>query len=133
MLKSAAIIHCLSDWERDQVAQLGIETPTFIIPNGIFLDLPDTIANTDSSRFLARYPGLVGKKVILFMGRLHVQKGLEVLASSFSRITARFHDAVLLIAGPDDARDNSKEKMIVKLKTAGIQDRVIFTGPLTWI
>ena len=40
--------------------------------------------------------------VLLYVGRMHVEKGLVELAQSFSRVASRFPKAYLLLVGPDE-------------------------------
>ncbi len=72
------------DTERDQTVNLGAAEP----PN-----------NADGSRraFYEKYPQLEGKRLLLFLGRLHEKKGCELLIEAFA---ARGSDLHLLIAGP---------------------------------
>jgi len=43
--------------------------------------------------------------LLLFLGRVCSEKGVDDLKGVFERVTARRPDAFLLVAGPDDARD----------------------------
>lgn len=73
--------------------------------------------------------GLTGKKVILFVGRLHVQKGPHVLIDAFKMIAPRYPDAALVIVGgrhfSDDTVDKYVQKLYISSKPAG--DRIVFT------
>jgi glycosyltransferase involved in cell wall biosynthesis len=40
--------------------------------------------------------------VVLFLGRLHPSKGVDLLVDAFFRITSQHPDALLVIAGPDE-------------------------------
>lgn len=51
--------------------------------------------------FLTRYPDLEGKRLALFMGRIHVKKGCDVLIRAFAETLAADPDWHLVIAGPD--------------------------------
>jgi glycosyltransferase involved in cell wall biosynthesis len=77
--------------------QLGAEAAFRVVPNGIdpaeFAQLPDGTA------FRARY-GLGEARVVLFLGRLHARKGVDVLVRAFQ--AANLPDAKLVIAGPDE-------------------------------
>ena len=125
ILKSANALHAVSPAEAARVAELGYETPTFMIPNGVDLGESDP---SPTSEFLAMYPTLSGKRIVLFLGRLHRIKGVDVLARSFSMAVARFPDAVLLVVGPDEGARGS---MVSILEQAGVPDRAVFTGMLT--
>ena len=130
IMQSAAAIHCLTEEEQEDITKrVGSPAPLFVVPNGIPAELSSAIADTDPSDFLARYPSLQGKRVILFMARLVPMKGPDILARSFSRIASRFPDAVLLVAGP--ASEKHRGRMEAVLERAGVRDRVVFSGPLS--
>ena len=112
--------------EKEQVVKLGYETPVVVAPNGIepaqFEALPDPAG------FIQRFPVLKGKRVILFLGRLHPKKGLDILARSFSTIAKRFEDVVLLVVGPN--KFGTREKMESILSSEDLLGRTVFTGLL---
>ena len=126
ILGSVDAIHALTPAERAAVSRFGIDTPVFVAPNGIDLLRPDE--PPDTAGFLARHPRLAGKRVILFLSRLHVMKGLDVLVRSFITLAARFPDAVLLVVGPDE--DGAGRRARSVLNRAGQLDRAVFTGQL---
>ena len=125
ILNSADALQAISQGEAARIAELGYKAPTFVIPHGVSLDAAGPSAR---SEFLASCPMLDGKRVILFLGRLHRVKGVDVLARCFATVAGTFPDAVLLVAGPDDgARDGMRSI----LGEAGVLDRTVFTGMLT--
>lgn len=124
---SAEALHVLTGAEKQQALDYGFTTTAFVIPNGI--DPPPRDAATDTADFLSRHPRLQGKRVVLFLGRLHPMKGLDILARSFSRIASRIEDAVLLVAGPEE--DGTESAIESILRSAGRRDRAVFTGMLT--
>ena len=127
ILQSADALHVLTQSESARVSELGYRSPVFVAPNGIDLDILDAPADTNG--FLARYPELTGKKVVLFLGRLHTKKGLDLLARSFAMIAGDFRNAVLLVVGPDE--DGTRNRLETILKAADVSDQVVFTGMLT--
>ena len=129
VLRSADALHAIVRAEADRITALGFRTPVFVAPNGVAPDLLNTFDRADSSKLLVRHPELSGKHVILFLGRLHAKKGLDVLAGSFVTIAQELWDATLLVAGPD--QDGSRGRMEAVLQTAGVLERVVFTGMLT--
>jgi glycosyltransferase involved in cell wall biosynthesis len=62
--------------------------------------------------------------VIGAIGRLHREKGIDVLIRAFSRLASEMPGLSLLIIG-DGPEKNSLEEMA---KNSGIMDRIIFTG-----
>ncbi|MEL6150825.1 MAG: glycosyltransferase [Chloroflexota bacterium] len=88
-----------------------------IIPNGV--DMSQFEHLPDAQPFKARYD-LRDSHVILFMGRLHPRKGVDVLARAFTQMTRP--DVRLLIVGPD-------EGLMDDLQTLAQQDaRIVLTG-----
>ena len=127
LVNSASALHVLTPTEKARVVELGFTKPSFIIPNGVDPDVMDALP--DTSDFLGRYTQLNGKRVVLFLGRIHPVKGLDILARSFSMVASRIEDAVLLVVGPDEVGTRSTIESI--LRESGVLDRAVFTGLLT--
>ena len=127
MLREAGALHAITRAEKEQVRKLGFETPVLIAPNGI--EQPGFEALPSPQKLVQRFPELEGKRVVLFLGRLHPKKGLDILARSFSRIAGRFDDAMLLVVGPD--KFGTRKNMEAILGSKGLLDRTVFTGLLT--
>lgn len=127
MLRKANALHAITNMEKHQLNKLGFETPVAVIPNGVksvaYNSLPDP------SELVQRYPKLKGKRVVLFLGRLHPKKGLDTLARSFVKVAGYFDDVVLLVVGPNEA--GTRENMETILGSRGLLDKVVFTGLLT--
>ena len=127
ILRNVNALHAITRAEKEQVVKLGYETPVVVAPNGIqpapFEALPDP------AEFIQRFPVLKGKRIILFLGRLHAKKGLDILARSFSTIARRFEDIVLLVVGPN--KFGTQEKMESILSSEDLLGRAVFTGLLT--
>ena len=76
--------------------------------------------------FLLKFPNLINKKLILFMGRIHEKKGCDLLIEAFSSIADRDSSLHLVICGPDSSGLMAQLKLkSIKLK---IEDRVTWTG-----
>ena len=127
MLREAGALHAITRAEKEQVRKLGFETPVAVIPNGIERSRFEALPS--SQRLMQRFPDLKGKRVILFLGRLHPKKGLDILAHSFAGVAGQFEDLVLLVVGPD--KFGTRENMEAKLRSDGLLDRTVFTGLLT--
>jgi glycosyltransferase involved in cell wall biosynthesis len=120
-LDSAAAIHGLNEDEAAQVRALGVRTPVEIMPNGVFLE-----------QIAGRSPGWpsavpAGVPYVLFLGRLHEVKGLDVLADAFAQVARRLPGVVLVVAGPDAGR---RDEFVRRIATLGIGDRVHLIGPV---
>jgi glycosyltransferase involved in cell wall biosynthesis len=86
MLNAAAFLHALNADEAAAFARLGLRPPVEVIPNGVFLEQVDPLPAPGT--FHAAHPALEGRPYVLFLGRLHYTKGLDVLAQAFSILTA---------------------------------------------
>ena len=120
----AACLHALTRAEAEQYRAFGARGPIAIIPNGV--EVPDTLS---TSLFGDQFPETVGKRLVLFLGRLHVKKGLDLLLASWAAVAAHFPDAHLVLAGPD--ADGSAARLAQCVADHQLQARVTFTGMLS--
>jgi glycosyltransferase involved in cell wall biosynthesis len=95
-MQRAACLRALSVDEVDDYRRLGLTNQIAIIPSGI-----DAPACASPDLFRSAYPQLAGKRIVLFLGRLHQKKGLELLLQSWARVASTADDIHLVIAGPD--------------------------------
>lgn len=97
-----------------------IPTEFSIIPNGIHLEELENLPPADE--FRARY-GLGDHPIVLFMGRLHPRKGIDVLILAFHQ--ADIPDSRLLIVGPDEGMLDHIQPLL--------DERIVVTGYLDGI
>jgi glycosyltransferase involved in cell wall biosynthesis len=67
-----------------------------------------------------------GEKIILFLGRIHPKKGLDLFLKSVYPILLEEKDWIFVIVGPDEKKHQKKLKKLVEC--LGIKDKVIFHG-----
>ena len=94
-----------------------------VVPNGVNLSLFNGIER--DYNFRRRY-ALDNEKIILFMGRLVYEKGVQHLISAMPKILNGYHDAKLVIAGKGGMMDELK----AQVNAMGISQKVCFTGYL---
>lgn len=127
ILKEASGLHAITEEEVKSMSNFVNNQNIFLIPNGLnpedFENLPER------SEIELLYPGLKRKKVILFLGRIHPIKGLDLLAKAFGKLARTRNDIILLIVGPDNYGYAKQVKQMLKIE--GVMDKVIFTGILT--
>jgi glycosyltransferase involved in cell wall biosynthesis len=122
-LQAASCLHALTEMEAQDYRRFGLRNPIAVIPNGV--EVP---AQLSSKAFLDRYPELLGKRLILFLGRIHYKKGVHILARAWSQIAMRWPEARLVFAGPDS--QDTQCALEQQIDSLGITNRVKFTGML---
>ena len=93
--------------------------------------IQDPAGDPDAERraFFEAYPALVGKRLLLFMGRLHRVKGLDLLIEAFAQVGERDPRLQLVIAGPD--QEGLRASLGARSRTLGMAARITWTGMLT--
>lgn len=81
-----------------------------------------------SAKFLAHYPQLRGKRIALYLSRIHVKKGCDLLIEAFAKVAQRDESLHLVIAGPDQIGWVSKLK--ARAEALGIAHRITWPGML---
>lgn len=116
--------------EERQVAQkgfLGDGSKGYVVGYGA----RDVSGDPDIQRdaFFSKFPQVRGRKIILFLSRIHPKKGLDLLIQAFARCADEFSSFDLLIAGPDNV--GLKTKLVRLATELGIAARIHWTGMLT--
>lgn len=106
--------------ETAQFSAYGVDPATVaVIPNG----MPQAAVG-DGAVFRSRH-GLADAPIVMYLGRLALIKGPDLLLSAFARCAAQRPTWQLVLAGPDDG-------MLAELETQaaafGVADRVHFVG-----
>jgi glycosyltransferase involved in cell wall biosynthesis len=127
-IRNASKVIALNCVEAEQYKAIGVpEEKIAIIPNGIdfseYADLPP------KGSFKRKFNIPEDRKIILYLGRIHKIKGIDVLVKAYAHLKNEMNvnDAVLVVAGPDDGFLNEVKSLTYNL---GIADSVLFTGPL---
>jgi glycosyltransferase involved in cell wall biosynthesis len=111
---AAKCLHATSEGEYRDIRRWSFRQPVCIIPNGI--DLPPVRPRAGSL-----------PRTLLFMGRIHPIKGLDLLLEAWREVSVRFPDWRLRIIGPDSGGYLDKVlQMARRLQLA----RVVFEGPI---
>jgi len=124
ILADAARVHYTSEQELIEAKQLGISTPSLIVPNSV--DLPAGKLQSMRGRFRRLHPELEGRKIILFLSRVDRKKGLDLLLNAFALMQGRCPEAVLVLAGNGDSTWEAQlRKQAMQL---GISHSVVWAG-----
>lgn len=122
-LRRASCLHALTRPEIGHLRALAPKARVCLVPNGVdlapFENLP---ARSDLE---AAHPELIGKFVVLFYGRLHRKKGLDLLANATAALADDHPELHLLIAGNDDG---ALAPFRQQLEASGLSDRATVVG-----
>lgn len=90
----------------------------------------DSPANGDelAAKFLTLYPQLQGKRIALYLSRIHVKKGCDLLIESFAKVAYQDERLHLVIAGPDQT--GWVPKLQAQAEKLGISHRITWPGML---
>ena len=99
-LGHAACLHALSVPEVSHLRQLAPKTPIARVPNGVNLAPFENLPGREVLE--AAHPELRGKFLVLFLSRLHVKKGLDLLAESMIALHRNHPELHILLAGRDE-------------------------------
>ena len=100
LVNNSGKLHALSDFEVNQYLSAGIKREKIVvIPNGVNPQDYSDISLT--SIFKSTY-GLNDEKIVLYVGRIHKDKGIDMLVRAFAFLSKKIQNVKLVIAGPDD-------------------------------
>lgn len=126
ILKDASKVIALTYAEREQFIKMSIDEDKIeIVPNGIDFSIYENLP--ERGLFRSKYGINKNEKVILYLGRIHRIKGVDLLVEAFSDLANKIENIKLVIAGPDDGFLSTLKAQIEHLR---IGDKILFTGPL---
>jgi len=127
VLKNAACLHVNSTQEAEYIRNLGFKTPIAVIPVGVDLNAIPATGNARPERSV--WQKLYGRPFVLFLSRIHVKKGIEMLLNSWAEVSRKFPEWLLVIAG------TGEEKYVAECKSLadklGITDQCVWPGRLS--
>ena len=131
-LRGATCLHALCEPELQACRAFGLKNPVAVVPNGMDVPEPGSCAPM-------RLPAADGRRVLLYLGRIHPKKGLPNLLSAWAALKLPQPSPwVLAIAGWDqDGHEAQLQRQAGALglawSTANSKDTaeasVIFLGP----
>ncbi len=115
-LARAAAWHFTSALEQRRAATFGVRRRGVVIP----CPLPPA-PPAPPGVFRTRHPETRDRPLLLFLGRLHRKKRLDLVVEAFLQLARRRQDIHLVVAGPDEGEGAPARR---RLAEAGAQDRV---------
>jgi glycosyltransferase involved in cell wall biosynthesis len=122
-LRRASCLHAMSRPEIGHLRTIAPRTPICFIPNGVDFAFADDLP--PRSMLETEYPELNGRFVLLFFGRVHRKKGLDLLAEALGRIAPGHPELHLLVAGTDDGAWSPFRQRMEQL---GLSRRMTYLG-----
>jgi poly(glycerol-phosphate) alpha-glucosyltransferase len=123
-LANAACLHAVTEAEAGAIRAHGLRNPICVVPYCI--DLPERAV---APRPAWARPIEQGRKIVLFLGRLHPKKGLENLLLAWKDVhsTTAARDWLLVIAGWDQCGHARRLERLTE--EHGIAPSILFIGP----
>jgi glycosyltransferase involved in cell wall biosynthesis len=131
ILAETSVVHVLSKVEEIACREFGITCPIRVIPNG----LPRSDFELERCPDLAtrHWPEIHGRRVMLYLGRLCAEKGLDILVEAWARMLTTnksgSDDWLLVIAGPDYRE--YKEKLNHLIASLNVDRHVLVSEPVS--
>ncbi len=94
-----------------------------VIPNGINLT---NFTGIDRDYDFRRQYAMDNEKIILYVGRLVYEKGVQHLIAAMPKVLSNYNDAKLIIAG----RGGMIDELKAEAASLGLTDKIYFTGYL---
>ena len=122
-LKNAAVLHCTSEAEVEDVRRFGIKAPVVKLPLGV----EEVSINPQAVKQIHSAYGISPHTpIILFLSRLHHDKCPDMLIKALSLMNNNCLDFHLLIAGEGEAGYVNYLKQLVE--SLNLTNRITFTG-----
>lgn len=121
-LQKAALLHATSCVEEDKLSQLALGPRIVCLPNGVAVP-----TQPPPPRFRDRLGIGANDRLVVFLGRLHPIKRLDLALAAFERVRAAIPGVRLVLAGPPDGIDPH-----TLVREASDPSSVISIGEVGW-
>lgn len=116
-VQKSVCVFTTAKMEADHVGNLGITTRKAVIPNGIETDSYPCKTSID-----------VVNKQVLFLSRVHVKKGIEILFDAWKLIHSEFADWQLFVVG--NGEDEYIQSLENRVERLGLKDSIKILPPV---
>ena len=124
LIKNASQCIAITNLEKKDFLGFNVQEELIsVIPNGI--DGNEFFPNLEASKAFKNKFGLQGVPYILFMGRLNLIKGPDILLKAYIRLSLEFPTLHLVFAGPDEGLGDQLRK---KIKKESLENRIHLIG-----
>ena len=125
LLRQATLMHYTTDQEADDASTYVQNPSRAVVPLGVNVAAYERLP--PRATFDSVYPEAAGRKIVLYFGRLHRKKRLDLVIGATAAARNNGHDVHLIIAGSDDGVEAECRALVGEL---GLGERVTFTGLL---
>ena len=119
-------MYALSEAEAETFRMYGLGNEIATVGNGVSMDWLESTG--DGLAFRRQFNLDQGKPIILFLGRLHPQKGLDLLIQATFDMKDSAIEHLVVIAG--DGKSKYVKSLRDLVRELGLQKTVRFVGPL---
>ena len=116
-VQKSVCVFTTAKMEADHISNLGITTSRAVIPNGIETDSYPCKTSID-----------VVNKQVLFLSRVHVKKGIEILFDAWKLIHSEFADWQLFVVG--NGEDEYIQSLENRVELLGLKDSIRILPPV---
>ena len=129
VLRDAAAVLFTTDEEARLAANTFKPYRARALNMGYGLALDSTAQAATAEDFYAVHEALRGKRLVLFLGRLHPKKGCDLLIEAFAQAATNHPSLHLVMAGPD--LTGMRPELDRLAERLGVGSRITWTGMLT--
>ncbi|MDH7492414.1 MAG: glycosyltransferase [Candidatus Saccharicenans sp.] len=126
VIRNAPAVHFLSQKEREDSRTFCFSSPSFIVPNGIYVDRYERDEKL-RAEVRTRFNIPDGALVILFLGRVHPKKNLDLVIRALPALRRQRPDVFLMIVGPVDQM-NYVQKLRTLAGQLNLSSCLVWTG-----
>lgn len=125
-LSAASCLHATAASEVQSIRNCGLHNPVALIPLGV----PATWLGMagEAQRFRQKMGLPIGKRILLFLSRIHPKKGLDLLFEVMAIIKPELRNTLLVVAGTDDG--GYTNALVALARQLQIEESIRFVGPL---
>jgi glycosyltransferase involved in cell wall biosynthesis len=125
ILRDSTVVVALTESERQAIRAQNVSTRIEVVPNGASVDLGGASRTLLESAF----PALSAHRYVLFLGRIHAKKALDVLLEAIALYRAQDSDTRFVVAGPVDLEYMRDWRQL--LDRFGLNGSLVTPGPVS--
>jgi glycosyltransferase involved in cell wall biosynthesis len=102
-------------------------TPGEVVPLGA--DFPNSGSHESlAAAFIRLFPQVTDRRCLLFLGRIHQKKGIELIIGALGKLIVRYPELLFIVAGTGERSYVDSINQLIHQK--GLENHVLFTGML---